>query len=52
MNLHIITTVIIILGLVLTLFCMVSLRTGYRDVRRYREQNKAKGEDSGGGNGG
>jgi hypothetical protein len=52
MNLHIITTVIIVLGLLLTLFCMFALRAGYRDVRRYREQNRASGEDSGQGNGG
>ena len=52
MNLHMITTLIIVLGLVLTLFCLVEVRTGYRDVRRYLEDNQAAGEDSGEQNGG
>jgi hypothetical protein len=52
MNLHIITTLVIILGLLLTLFCMVEVEAGYRHVRRYLERNKARGEDSGEQNGG
>ena len=52
MNLHVITTLIIVLGLVLTLFCVVRVGTGHRHVRRYLELNRARGEDSGEQNGG
>jgi len=47
MNLHLITTLIIVLGLVLTLFCMVEVRAGYRRVRRYLARNKTGDEDPG-----
>jgi hypothetical protein len=46
MSLQLITTLIIVLGLVLTLFCMVEVKAGYRHVRRYLEQNKPGDEDS------
>jgi hypothetical protein len=47
MNPHMITTSIIVLGLVFTLFCMVELRAGSRRVRRYLERDEAGGEESG-----
>ena len=52
MNLHLLTTLIIVLGLVLTLSCMVEVSARYRQKRRTLERYRVKDEDSSEQNGG